>query len=332
MSVETHPRMSALTGVLYAGLVAYLAGWYLDKWTGNFSLLLFLMSVVTACYWVAERFHFLPARRAAASRLAQQEQARRAKLEAEGIKLDHQDMQAAQQAVLRQPWWLDWTAGLFPVILLVFGLRSFLFEPFRIPSGSMVPTLLVGDLILVNKFHYGVRLPVLNKKIVDNNPVQRGDVMVFRFPEDPRLDYIKRVAAIPGDEIAWRNQQLFINGQEVPSESLGPYFDQDSLRERPLYKERLGTVEHQMLVDRSLPGMLFRAGRMGGFPHANQCTYTVEGVTCKVPQGHYFTLGDNRDNSTDSRFWGFVPDENVVGKAVVIWMNFRDLRRIGTFN
>ncbi|WP_374434398.1 signal peptidase I [Inhella sp.] len=324
--------MSALTGLLYAVLVAYLAGWYLDKWTGNFSLLLFLMSVVTFFYWVAERWHFLPRRQAAASELLRQDQERRAKLEAQGIKVDNQDVQAAQQAVLRQPWWLDWTAGLFPVILLVFGLRSFLFEPFKIPSGSMVPTLLVGDLILVNKFHYGIRLPVLNKKIIENHPVQRGDVMVFRYPEDPRMDYIKRVVGVPGDEVAWRNQRLFVNGQEVPTEAQGPYFDQDSLRERPLYKEKLGAVEHQMLVDRMQPLRFYMDSARGPFPHADQCSYTIEGVSCKVPAGHYFMLGDNRDNSRDSRFWGFVPDENIVGKAVVIWMNFSDPKRIGRFH
>ncbi len=325
-------RLSALTGLLYAALVAYLAGWYLDKWTGNFSLLLFLMSVVTFFYWVAERWHFLPRRRAAAGELLRQDQERRAKLEAQGIKVDNQDVQAAQQAVLRQPWWLDWTAGLFPVILLVFGLRSFLFEPFKIPSGSMVPTLLVGDLILVNKFHYGVRLPVLNKKIIENHAVQRGDVMVFRYPEDPRMDYIKRVVGLPGDEVAWRNQRLFVNGQEVATEAQGPYFDQDSLRERPLYKEKLGSVEHQMLVDRMQPLRFYMDSARGPFPHADQCSYSIEGVSCKVPAGHYFMLGDNRDNSRDSRFWGFVPDENIVGKAVVIWMNFSDPKRIGRFH
>ena len=128
-----------------------------------------------------------------------------------------------------QPWWLDWTAGLFPGILIVFLLRSFLFEPFKIPSGSMVPTLVVGDLILVNKFHYGVRLPVINKKIVDNNAVKRGDVMVFRSPIDPRQDYIKRVVGIPGDEVAYLNQKLTLNGQPVATKALGEHYDDDSL-------------------------------------------------------------------------------------------------------
>ena len=124
-------------------------------------------------------------------------------------------MSAARQSVLMQPWWLDWTAGLFPVILVVFLLRSFLFEPFKIPSGSMIPTLLVGDLILVNKFHYGVRLPVVNKKIIANHDPQRGDVMVFRYPKDTSIDYIKRVVGVPGDEVSFRNQQLSINGRRA---------------------------------------------------------------------------------------------------------------------
>ncbi|MBH9553296.1 signal peptidase I [Inhella gelatinilytica] len=329
---EDHPQLSALTAFLYAVLVVYLGGWYLDKWTGNFALLLFLMSVVTFFYWIAERWYFLPRREAAARALVEQDAQRRAKLSAEGIKVDHADIEGARRAVLRQPWWLDWTAGLFPVIVLVFGLRSFLFEPFRIPSGSMVPTLLVGDLILVNKFHYGVRLPVINKKIWDNQPVRRGDVMVFRFPEDPRMDYIKRVVGLPGDVVSWRNQTLSINGQEVKTDALGPYFDQDSLRERPRYRESLGERPHDMLVNRSLP-LHFRMDTANGpFPHAENCQYGLDGVTCTVPAGHYFMLGDNRDNSRDSRFWGFVPDANIVGKAVFIWMNLGDPKRIGGFD
>ena len=205
--------MSSLTAALYGALVVYLGGWFLGFWTGNFSLLLFILTVVTLVYWLAERFRFKPAREAAAATLEQQDAARRAELAKMGIDKVDGDVQEARAKLLMQPWWLDWTAGLFPVILVVFVLRSFLFEPFKIPSGSMIPTLLVGDLILVNKFHYGVRLPVINKKIIDNNPVQRGDVMVFRYPVDPRLDYIKRVVGLPGDEVAYLNKRLTVNGQ-----------------------------------------------------------------------------------------------------------------------
>ena len=200
--------MSTLTAVLYGALVAYLGGWFLGYWTGNFALLLFTLTVFTFAYWLAERFRFKPGREAAAAALEVQDSARRAGLAKMGIDKVDGDVEQAKRKLLAQPWWLDWTAGLFPVILIVFLLRSFLFEPFKIPSGSMVPTLLVGDLILVNKFHYGVRLPVINKKVIANHDPKRGDVMVFRYPVDPRVDYIKRVVGIPGDEVAYLNQKL----------------------------------------------------------------------------------------------------------------------------
>jgi len=325
--------MSALTGVLYAALVAYLGGWYLGRWTGNFALLLFVLTSVTMLYWLAERFHFAPARRAAADALLDNDAKRRQALAAQGISRVDGDIEPARQQLLQQPWWLDWTAGLFPVILVVFLLRSFLFEPFKIPSGSMVPTLLVGDLILVNKFHYGVRLPVINKKIVANNDVKRGDVMVFRYPEDPSTDFIKRVAGIPGDEIAYVNQKLYINGQLAPTQPVDNFYDDSGSPRvyRPRFNEKLGDKEHQILV-RPDAQTYFRADRADGpFPFQENCRYTIEGVTCKVPAGHYYMLGDNRDNSRDSRFWGFVPDENIVGKAFLVWMNFGNLKRIGTF-
>jgi signal peptidase I len=321
--------MSALTAVLYVALAVYLGGWYVDRWIGNFSLLLFVLTVVTLAYWLAERLHFKPAREAAAAALAQQDAQRRAELAKKGIDKVDGDLAGARERVLTQPWWLDWTAGLFPVILAVFLLRSFLFEPFKIPSGSMVPTLLVGDLILVNKYHYGVRLPVVNKKIVANNDPQRGDVVVFRYPVDPRVDYIKRVVGVPGDEVAYLNQRLTINGKPVDLQPLGDYYDEDSLRYAPQFSETLGTANHRILVDPKR--QVYYGGESRSFPNGQNCRYTAEGVVCKVPDGHYFMMGDNRDNSQDSRFWGFVPDENIVGKAFFVWMNFGNLRRIGSF-
>jgi signal peptidase I len=216
------------------------------------------------------------------------------------------------------------------VILIVFLLRSFLFEPFKSPSGSMIPTLLVGDLILVNKFHYGVRLPVINKKIIDNNAVERGDVMVFRYPVDPRQDYIKRVVAVPGDTVAWVNQKLQLNGQPVPTTAQGEFFEADSLRYEPQFSEKLGNVEHKILVDPRRQSWFGPDPKT--FPFADQCRYTAEGMSCTVPAGHYFVMGDNRDNSQDSRYWGFVPDQNIVGKAFFVWMNFGNLGRIGAFH
>jgi signal peptidase I len=322
--------MSTLTAVLYGALVAYLGGWFLGYWTGNFALLLFTLTLFTFGYWLAERFRFKPAREAAAAALESQDVARRAGLAKLGIDKVDGDVESAKRKLLAQPWWLDWTAGLFPVILIVFLLRSFLFEPFKIPSGSMVPTLLVGDLILVNKFHYGVRLPVINKKIIANHDPQRGDVMVFRYPVDPRVDYIKRVVGIPGDEVSYLNQKLSINGQPVPTKALGDFYDEDSLRYMPMFSESLGAVEHRILVDPKRPA--YFGGDQKSFPMSENCRYSVEGVVCKVPPGHYFMMGDNRDNSQDSRFWGFVPDENIVGRAFFVWMNFGNLGRIGAFN
>ena len=322
--------MSSLTAVLYGALIVYLGGWFLGHWTGNFSLLLFMLTVVTLVFWVAERFKFKPEREAAAAQLTQQDAPRRAELSRMGIDKVDGDVEQARSALLAQPWWLDWTAGLFPVILVVFVLRSFLFEPFKIPSGSMIPTLLVGDLILVNKFHYGVRLPVINKKIIANNDPQRGDVMVFRYPVDPRQDYIKRVVGVPGDEVMFTNQALTINGQKVPLTAKGDFYDEDSLRYSPQFLEKLGAVEHGILVDPKRQA--YYGPDPKSFPMHENCRYTAEGVSCKVPAGHYFMMGDNRDNSQDSRYWGFVPDENIVGRAFFVWMNFGNLGRIGAFH
>jgi signal peptidase I len=321
--------MSALTAALYGALLVYLGGWFLGYWMGNFALLLFVLSVVTFAYWLAERFHFLPARQAAAAQLAAQQEARRGQLQQLGISKVDDDLGEARARLLMQPWWLDWTAGLFPVIVGVFVLRSFLFEPFKIPSGSMVPTLLVGDLILVNKFDYGVRLPVLNKKVIANKDPQRGDVVVFRYPPDPRLDYIKRVVGVPGDEIVYQNQKLTINGQPAPLKALGEFYDEDSLRYAPQFSENLGEKDHRILVDPRRSSSLGQDSPR--FPFAENCRYSAEGMSCKVPAGHYFVMGDNRDNSQDSRYWGFVPDENLVGRAFFVWMNFGNLGRIGGF-
>ena len=330
--------MPTLTAFVLAAFVGYAASWYVGVIEGNFALLMFSATVITGLYWLAERYHFLPQRRVQAQALEAEASRRRAELKAMGIEKDDLDVGEAKQRLLMQPWWLDWTAGLFPVILVVFLLRSFLFEPFKIPSGSMIPTLRIGDLILVNKFHYGVRLPVLNTKITTGNPVQRGDVMVFRYPPKPSLDYIKRVVGVPGDEIAYLNKQLTINGQPVSKTALPDFFEPDTLRYIKQFEEQLPIGAdpavmrplrtHRLLNDLERPAFVPGADN---FPFRDQCRYTIEGVTCKVPPGHYFMMGDNRDNSLDSRYWGFVPDANIVGKAFFVWMNFSDLKRIGGF-
>ena len=230
----------------------------------------------------------------------------------------------------KEPLLVEYSKSFFPVILAVFLLRSFLIEPFKIPSGSMMPTLLVGDFILVNKYTYGIRLPVANKKIIGINQPQPGDVMVFRYPEDPSLDYIKRVVGVPGDKISYRLKQLTINGKPLRLEGKGGYsYVKSGLNfvTADLFREQLGEHNHLALVQPDAP--VLRLGEVRQFSKRENCDYNDEGFSCTVPQGYYFMMGDNRDDSNDSRYWGFVPDDNIVGKAFAIWWNFDDLKRIG---
>jgi len=215
---------------------------------------------------------------------------------------------AEKQAAEHMPLLVDLSRSLLPVFILVLILRSFLVEPFRIPSGSMMPTLLVGDFILVNKYAYGFRLPVINTKVIEVDTPKRGDVVVFRYPEDPRIPFIKRVIGVPGDEIVYHqlNKTVYINEEIVRQTPVGVYQGVGAGSNMTGAEERiehLGNVEHNILIDhsRNLP-----------------TNYNV----LKVPEGHYFVLGDNRDNSRDSRYWGLVPEENLVGKAFFIWMNW----------
>jgi len=321
--------MAAFTACVLGAFGIYGLSLYLGSVEGNFALLLFCASVVTGLYWLAEQFYFLPERRRAAQVLGQQMQSRDSELTSRGIDPGVGHLEQAQQRVLMQPWWLDWTAGLFPVIVTVFLLRSFLFEPFKIPSASMMPTLLVGDLILVNKFTYGLRLPVLNIKITQGQEPQRGDVMVFRYPPRPNQDYIKRVVGVPGDEVAYLNKTLTVNGLPVSKQAVPDFLDEETTRYLKQYEEQLGTHTHRLLNNEERPPYIQGAD---AFPFRDNCRYSAEGVVCRVPAGHYFMMGDNRDNSLDSRYWGFVPDQNIVGRAFMVWMNFGNLARIGFFH
>ncbi|MCY1426555.1 Signal peptidase I [compost metagenome] len=224
----------------------------------------------------------------------------------------------------KEPLLVEYGKSFFPVLAIVLVLRSFLVEPFQIPSGSMKPTLEVGDFILVNKFAYGIRLPVLDNKVIEVGDPQRGDVMVFRYPSDPNINYIKRVIGVPGDRIAYSSDKhLTINGQPVAEKLLGE--EPGTLGSAMLYKEKLGEAEH--LIRKEMKRYRMEPGR--------------EWV---VPQGHYFMMGDNRDNSNDSRYWndpripkdllGMVPDRNIVGKAFAVWMSWPDpkLRNMPNFS
>ncbi|MEI6737110.1 MAG: signal peptidase I [Pseudomonadota bacterium] len=229
----------------------------------------------------------------------------------------------------RDPVLVEMAKSFFPVILIVFLLRSFLYEPFKIPTGSMVPSLLVGDFILVNKFTYGIRIPVINKKVFDVNVPKRSDVMVFRYPEDTSKDFIKRVIGIPGDVISYKNKRLMVNGQSIETIPAGTYTEiEGNLQFFETFREKLGDKPHQMMVDPRYPSL--NLANVREFPNKSNCIYNDEGMTCKVPAGHYLMMGDSRDNSDDGRYWGFVPEANIVGKAVLVWMNFGSMKRVGT--
>ena len=205
----------------------------------------------------------------------------------------------------QEPWYVDYARSFFPVLLIVFLLRSFLVEPFRIPSGSMLPSLHVGDFILVNKFAYGVRLPIVHTKLAGTDTPQRGEVLVFRWPGDNTTNYIKRVVGLPGDSVEYRNKRIFINGKPVPVAPLDSHYEFQTSRGLPVaaveLEEELGGIQHSILINPAAPARPARR---------------------VVPEGHYFVMGDNRDHSNDSRAWGFVPDANVVGKAFFIWFSW----------
>jgi len=252
----------------------------------DFSLILFVLVVITGVIWGIDILFFAKKRT---------------------------ENSPSQEGELNEPIVVEYARFLFPVVLIVFVLRGFIAEPFRIPSGSMLPTLEIGDFILVSKFAYGVRLPVVNKKIISLSDPERGDVVVFRYPENPSIDYIKRVVGVPGDKIAYYNKLLYVNDKPQVQVEKGTY-NVESYGKYAHMNENLNDIKHDILVN----------------PFMQSSDFIVE-----VPAGHYFVMGDNRDNSRDSRAWGFVPDQNLVGRAFFIWMNWNgsngpSLNRIGT--
>ena len=255
----------------------------------DFATILSLLTLLTGIGWALDKWWLGPARRA----------------------------QLAAGADDKPNSILDFARSFFPVILLVLLLRSFLAEPFRIPSGSMLPTLLVGDFILVNKFAYGLRDPVFHYKLVPRGAPASGDVVVFRYPLDPGKDFIKRLIGLPGDHVAYRDKQLFVNGAAMPRAADGVYTAERLPPPAVIYRygETLGSVTHHILVNPARP---------------------ADDFEFVVPEGEYFMMGDNRDGSDDSRRWGTVPERNLVGRAFFIWMSWDseklrpDLSRIGT--
>ena len=251
----------------------------------DFSFYLFLGTVITGAIWLLDSYWLAPRR----NNVVQVESSTN-----KGVKVSRGG---------KEPILVEYSKSFFPVLLIVFLLRGFVVEPFRIPSGSMLPSLYIGDFILVNKFAYGIRIPIINKKIIPISEPQRGDVTVFRYPRNPSLDYIKRIVGLPGDHIAYYNKVLYVNDKPVTRRFVGQYSGpgQPDANE---YREKLGDKEHEMLLMPGRPGSL-------------------EGEYI-VPEGMYFAMGDNRDNSNDSRVWGPVPEDHLVGKAFMIWMHWND--------
>jgi signal peptidase I len=253
----------------------------------DFALIMFVALLATGLVWAADHFIWAPARARSA-----------AALQKAG------EPEAAVSKARHEPLIVEYARAFFPVILFVFLLRSFLVEPFRIPSGSMMPGLLAGDFILVNKYTYGLRLPVINRKAVELGAPKRGDVMVFRFPGDPSVNYIKRVIGLPGDRIVYRDKKLTINNQPMPQAPGGDYTYSESgnhLIFARRYMEQIDGVEHDILLSEG--------------PNLGTLEFSV-------PEGQYFVMGDNRDRSNDSRYWGMVPEANVVGRAFLIWFSW----------
>lgn len=273
----------------------------------NFNLAWILVSAaaISGVVWLLDKLFFEGAR----------------SLKAEKIAVDEGTARRDVELAL-EPWWVENARSFFPVLLFVLVLRSFIVEPFRIPSGSMMSTLMVGDFIVVSKSAYGLRLPIGHKKILDFGAPERGDVAVFRYPQNPSVDYIKRVIGLPGDTLSYVDKRLYINGEEVPLSTGSEYTGVDGHVGTMQFTETLGEVEHDILRNQN-----------------SDVGFSQSLRNIKVPEGHYFMMGDNRDNSNDSRYWGFVPEENLVGRAFAIWLNIRhhggldfsmDWGRIGT--
>ena len=257
----------------------------------DFPTIMVLLVVVTGLIWAVDAAFFAPRRRPA-------------RVHSSGEGEGGETVEEGKAPAYETPKLVEYARSFFPIFLIVLVLRSFVAEPFRIPSGSMMPTLLIGDFILVNKYRYGIRLPMLDTKVVELDAPQRGDVVVFRSPENPATPFIKRVVGLPGDRIAYYNKVLYVNGEAAEQTVLGTYSATGSSASMSGASRRVEILNghvHEILIQPGAP--------------------TLEGKMV-VPEGHYFVLGDNRDNSRDSRFWGTVPDELLIGRAFLIWMSW----------
>jgi len=307
----------------------------------NFALILFLATVFCAAMYALDVAVLGKRRRAAAAEALAAFDRAHASDPGTGAAAVRDERAALEERAQREPWWIEYPKSFFPVLLIVFALRSFVAEPFKIPSSSMRPTLEVGDFILVNKFAYGLRLPIIERKFVELGDPKRGDVVVFRYPLNPSQDFIKRVIGVGGDVVTYKDKQLTVNGQPWPIRTDGSYGYVEGLRFEALARENEsvdtgdGRKEHEIAVDPTQPSV--SPPQVRSFPDQANCVYNPDGsgFSCKVPPGHYFMMGDNRDRSDDSRYWGFVPDDHIRGRAFFIWFNWDDLsslafKRVGS--
>jgi signal peptidase I len=307
--------LQLLAAAFAVALAVYLGAWFAGSINGNLGQVLGAVALVSGVYWLAEHIFFKPRRRQLADVLVQ------------AMAADRPDgeQRAFRAIVMERPWWLH-ASTLFPLVAALLLVRACLWEPLKIPSSAMSPTLRVGDLALVSKYAYGVRMPWLDYKLTEGDAPQRGDVVSFRAPLQPRRDTVKRIVGLPGDEVAYLGKRLTINGRRAPLVYAGDFYSRRAAHHFSLFEEQLGMRRHRVIHDEKRSGL--ERGSTD-FPLKENCTYLAEGIVCKVPPGQYFVMADNRDFGQDSRLWGFVPGKNIAGKVFFVWMNFENLDQIG---
>lgn len=282
--------LCAVLGLLYLGIFAGI-------FTTNLDVFFLFLTVVTGFYWALEKMVW------------------------------SKYLTKDSKGELNRPWWLSWTAAIFPVVIGLFLFRGFIAEPVKIPTGSMIPTIMIGDISIVNKFYYDVKLPIVEKSIYKNNTVKHGDVVVFRYPKQPSIYYIKRFVGVPGDKVHYNfeTKVLSLNNQIVPR-----VFEKEISIDGHVmqqFEENLNGVKHKILIDNAVNGLA--AVEKIDNTSNGACQYTLQEMTCILKEGQYFAMGDNRDNSLDSRYWGVVPHSHLVGKAQVIALSTSSLSQIG---